>query len=50
MGVLKTVFRVAALVILAATIMVLMKVLKKSKSSGPISFERWPDVARNPAS
>jgi hypothetical protein len=49
MGVLKTLLKMAILLILGAVLVGIAVMLKKSKSSGPVSFEKWPDVARNPA-
>jgi len=48
-GVLKTLVKLAFLLSLGAVVAGVVVLTKKSSSSGPVSYEQWPDVARNPA-
>jgi len=48
-GVLKALFKLALLLILGAALAGIVMMVKKPKASGPVSYEQWPDVARNPA-
>ncbi len=49
MGVFKTLFKLTLLVVLAAAIAGVVMVVKRPRDAGPVSFEDWPDVPRNPA-
>ncbi len=46
---LKTLFKLALLLLVGAALAGVVIMLKKSKSSGPVSYEQWPDVERKPA-
>jgi len=48
-GVLKALFKLALLLILGAALAGIVMMVKRPKASGPVSYEQWPDVARNPA-
>ena len=48
-GVLKALFKLTLLLVLGAAMAGIVMMVKKPKSSGPVSYEQWPDVARNPA-
>jgi hypothetical protein len=48
-GVIKTLFKLTLLVVLAAAIAGVVMVVKRPKDGAPVSFEEWPDVPRNPA-
>ena len=49
-GVLKTLFKVALLMIIGAAFAGVVKMRMRPQPSGPVSYEQWPDVERNPAS
>jgi hypothetical protein len=48
-SVLKTLFKLAILVLLGAAIAGVVTMVKQPKETGPVSYEEWPDVPRNPA-
>jgi hypothetical protein len=45
---LKSLLKVMFLLVVAASIMGAVMLLKRPKNEEPISFDEWPDVARNP--
>ncbi|HUX05614.1 MAG TPA: hypothetical protein VMV53_12010 [Acidimicrobiales bacterium] len=49
MGVLKALFKLTILLLLGAALAGIVMMVKRPKPSGPVSYEQWPDVARNPA-
>jgi hypothetical protein len=50
MSALKTVLKLMFVLVLVGVIAGVIKVQVKSKDADPVSFDEWPDVARNPAS
>jgi hypothetical protein len=50
MGALKTVLKIMFVLVLVGCISGVIKVQMKPKETEPVSFDEWPDVARNPAS
>jgi hypothetical protein len=50
MGALKTVLKLMFVVIVAASIAGVVMLVKRPRDPGPVSFDEWPDVARNPDS
>jgi len=48
-GVLKALFKLTILLLLGAALAGIVMMVKRPKPSGPVSYEQWPDVARNPA-
>jgi hypothetical protein len=48
-GVLKAFFKLAVLLLVGAAVAGVVMMAKGPKPSGPVSYEEWPDVPRNPA-
>ncbi|HEY5265983.1 MAG TPA: hypothetical protein VIJ40_04140 [Acidimicrobiales bacterium] len=49
MGLLKTLFKLTLILTVGSVIAGVVFLVKRPKSSSPISFEEWPSVPRNPA-
>ena len=50
MGALKTVLKLMFVLVIAASIAGVVTLVKRPKDAGPVSFDEWPDVPRNPES
>lgn len=48
MGFVTTLFKLMVLLALGAALAGVLVVAKKSKATGPVSFDHWPDVPQNP--
>lgn len=49
MGIVKALFKLALLVMLGAALAGVVMLVKRSRSSEPVSYDQWPDVPQNPA-
>ena len=49
MGILKALFKLTLLLILGAALAGAVMLVRRSKSTEPVSFDQWPDVPENPA-
>jgi hypothetical protein len=50
MSALKTVLKLLFVVVVAASIAGVVMLVKRPTDAEPVSFDEWPDVARNPDS
>ena len=50
MSTLKAAVKLVVLLVLAAAVAGVVMLVKRPKNADPVSFDEWPDVARNPAS
>ena len=50
MGLVKTLLKFAVLAVLGAVALGAAMLLRRSKDPVNVSYDQWPDVARNPAS
>jgi hypothetical protein len=48
-GVLKAFFKLAVLLLVGAAVAGVVMMVKRPMPSGPVSYEEWPEVPRNPA-
>ena len=48
-GALKMLFKLALLLFIGAALAGVVMMLKRPKPSGPVTYDQWPDVERNPA-
>jgi predicted membrane channel-forming protein YqfA (hemolysin III family) len=48
-GLVKTLFKLLLLVMVGAVIAGVIFAIRKESDTGPLSFEEWPKVPRNPA-
>jgi hypothetical protein len=48
-GILKTFFKLAVLLLIGAAIAGVVMMVRRPTTSGPVSYEQWPDVPQNPA-
>ena len=50
MGVLKALFKIILLIVLAGALAGVVALIKRPKGEPtPVSYDQWPDVAQNPA-
>ncbi|HVB52053.1 MAG TPA: hypothetical protein VND89_10000 [Acidimicrobiales bacterium] len=49
MGLLKALFKLSLILTLGSVIAGAVYLVKRPKSTSPVSFEAWPSVPRNPA-
>jgi hypothetical protein len=49
MGLVKALFKVAILLVLAAALAGLVVLIKRPKNADPVTYDEWPPVAENPA-
>ena len=50
MGALKSVLKLMFILVVAASIAGVVMLVKRPRDPGPVAFDEWPDVARNPES
>ena len=50
MGALKAVLKLMFVLIVGASIAGVVMLVKRSPDAGPVSYDQWPDVPRNPDS
>ena len=48
MSALKSLLKLLFFLVVAASIAGVVMLVKRPKDGGPVSFDEWPDVARNP--
>jgi hypothetical protein len=48
-GVLKALVKLSLLVVVAVAVAGVIRLVRRSSGSTPVSFDEWPDVPRNPA-
>jgi hypothetical protein len=48
-GLLKALFKLSLLLVLAAALAGVVVLVKRPKNSDPVSYDEWPPVAHNPA-